>query len=473
MGNVRVGLFGIGLNAYWGQFKGLKKRLEGYLSTIRGGLKRDGVTVVSAGLVDSPERAVEAAELFRREGVSIVFLSISTYALSSTVLPVIQRAKVPIVVLNLQPVKAIDYETFNKLGDRGLMTGEWLAHCQACSLPEIGSLFNRARIAFHQITGTLDDAEAWAEISSWVEAACAAEIMRNNRVGILGHYYNGMLDVYSDPAQHSVFFGCCIEHVEMCELKSLRDRVTPLKLRKKVEQIRQEFDVSPDCDPAEVERAARTACALDALVEQRRLGSLCYYYEGLPGNEYEDIATSVIAGNSLLTARHIPVAGECELKNVQAMKIMDAFGAGGSFTEFYAMDFNEDIVLMGHDGPGHIAIAEGKPSLKPLGVYHGKPGHGLSVEMRVKTGPVTILSVVQTFDGKLQLLYAEGETVAGPILEIGNTNSRYKFPLGVKGFVSAWSKAGPAHHCAVGVGHVGGKIEKLASLLGMEAIKVC
>jgi L-arabinose isomerase len=137
------------------------------------------------------------------------------------------------------------------------------------------------------------------------------------------------------------------------------------------------------------------------------------------------------------------------------------------------MDFADDVVLMGHDGPGHIAIAQGKTKVRPLQVYHGKVGRGLSVEMSVKHGPVTCLSVVQSGDGQLRLLVAQGESVPGPILEIGNTNSRYRFPLGARRFVNEWNQHGPAHHCAVGVGHIAGKIEKLGSLLDMETIRVC
>ncbi|HNY85702.1 MAG TPA: L-fucose/L-arabinose isomerase family protein [Candidatus Hydrogenedentes bacterium] len=470
---VRAGLFGIGLDTYWPQFPGLHDRLCGYLERIHGRLAAAGVEVVDAGLVDSVPKAREAASLFRREEADILFLYVSTYALSSTVLPVVQRAGVPVVVLNLQPEAALDYAAFNALGDRGLMTGEWLANCQACSAPEIACVFNRAGIDYHLVTGTLDDPEAWREIGAWLDAARAANGMRENRVGVLGHYYGGMLDVYSDMTQQAAVFGCHFELLEMCRLRELRDAVTDAEVEAKLAQFRGEFDVAPECSAAELARAAKTSCALDALAARHGLGAMAYYYEGAPGNEYENIVTSVIAGNSLLTAHGVPVAGECEVKNVQAMKILDLLGAGGSFSEFYLMDFADDVVLLGHDGPGHMAIADGPVKLVPLPIYHGKPGQGLSIEMKVKNGPVTLLSVVQDGAGRLKLLVAEGESVPGPILHIGNTNSRYRFPIGAKNFVNAWSAAGPAHHCAIGIGHLADTLEKLAALWKIECVRVC
>ncbi|MBU6409978.1 MAG: arabinose isomerase, partial [Verrucomicrobia bacterium] len=455
------------------QFKGLRKRLLGYQQQIAQRLESFGVRVVDAGLVDNPQKARAAASHFRRHEVDLVFLYVSTYALSSTVLPVAQAVKAPVVVLNLQPVAQLDYEKFNALRDRGRMTGLWLEHCQACCCPEIASVFNRAGLAYHLVTGHLQDAEAWREIRDWVDAAKVAAALRANRVGVLGHYYGGMLDVYSDLTQQSAAFGNHFELLEMCELHALRQAVAGAQIKAKLKQFRTEFDVAPECPAPELNRAARTSCALDALVAGHDLGALAYYYESVAGNPYQDLVTSVIAGNTLLTGHHVPVAGECEIKNVQAMKILDGFGAGGSFSEFYLADFKDDAVYLGHDGPAHLAIAQGRVKLVPLPVYHGKPGRGLSIQMTVRHGPVTLLSVVQRRDGSLLLLTAQGESVPGPVLQIGNTNSRYKFPLGARAFINQWSVAGPAHHCAIGVGHLAGKIEKLGLLLNLETRRVC
>ncbi len=472
-GNLNVGVFGIGLDTYWPQFKGLKERLEGYQRQISKEIGALGqVELVDAGLVDNPERSRAVASLFRRQQVDVIFLYISTYALSSTVLPVVQETGVPVIVLNIQPVPAIDYDGFNRIGDRGVMTGEWLAHCQACCVPEIASVFNRAGIEYHLVTGYLGEARTSTELAGWVEAARVLKTMRTNRLGVMGHYYAGMLDVYTNVTAQIGAFGGHVDLIEIDELAVLRDAVSAREVQTKLQEFNDAFEVSPECDSDELERAARTSVALDNLVAQHQLGSLAYYYEGAPGSNHESIVTSVIAGNTLLTGKHVPVAGECEIKNAQAMKIMDSFGAGGSFSEFYAMDFNEDIIMLGHDGPAHFAIAEGAVGLVPLPVYHGKPGKGLSIQMSVKHGPVTLLSVCEGPQG-VYMIVAEGESVAGPVLNIGNTNSRYRFSLPPREFIERWSRLGPSHHCAIGVGHIASRIEKFGALAGVPVTRVC
>lgn len=462
---LRVGLCGIGLEAYWGQFAGLKLRLEDYVQEAANRIRRPSLELVDLGLIDTPVSARKAGHEFRAADVDLLFIYVTTYAVSSIVLPLVQRAGVPVILLNLQPDSAIDYSTFNQLKDRTAMTGSWLEYCSACPLPEIANLMKRAKIAFHQVTGTLKEEQVWREIDEWISAATVKATLASNRLGLMGHYYNGMLDVMTDVTQVAITFGSHLEILEVDELSGLRAKIDDRAITARVKEFREHFDVQPDCDLKELERAARTSLALDEFVASHDLDSLAYYYEGSGNAANQDTMSSIILGTSMLTARHIPVAGEYEVKNAIAMKIMDAFGAGGSFTEFYAVDYADDLVLMGHDGPGHVAIAEGKTKVRPLQVYHGKVGSGVSIEMSVRYGPVTLLSVVEDAETGFRLLVAEGECVAGDVLEIGNTNSRYRFPLGARGFLERWNAEGPAHHCAVGIGHLASQLKKLANLL--------
>jgi L-arabinose isomerase len=487
MGNTRnaaqakVGVFGIGLAAYWPQFEGLKEQLEGYQRTVEERLAQLGGDVVSAGLVDTAQAAVKAGDLFAQANVDLIICYVGTYSTSSQVLPAVQRRKAPVLILNLQPVPALDYPNTG--------TGEWLSACCACCVPEISNAFARSRIQFNVVTGLLNPAaghaqqyydRAWREIGEWVQAASVLRELNYTRIGFLGHTYPGMLDMYSDFTMHHAQLGA---HVEVLEIDDLQARVQAVQedeVQAKIAEIKQTFELAapgkdkismPVTDEA-LHWSARVAAGLDKLVQDFDLNGLTYYYRGLNGNESEELGASLIVGNSLLTARGVPASGEGDLKTCMAMLIMDRLGAGGSYTEFYAMDFNEDFILMGHDGPGHVAIASGKPLLRGLGLFHGKRGYGLSVEFNVQTGPVTILGMTQTADGRLKFLAAEGESIPGPRLEIGNTNSRLKFSLDPAEFMNRWSEQGPTHHCALGIGRQVNKIRKLARLLDLELVVI-
>jgi L-arabinose isomerase len=471
---LRIGLVGLGLEAYWSQFGGLEERLLGYVREVEGLVAGESREVVNLGLVDTPEKALDASHRCRREDIDILLVYVTTYALSSTVLPLIKRAKVPVILLNLQPEAAIDYKTFNAMDDRTAMTGEWLAYCSACPVPEIANVLCRLEIPFQQVTGMLrDDPRCWAEVEQWLRAAEVVHALAHSRLGLMGHYYGGMLDIATDLAQVSGRFDLHIEMLEVDELTARRSDVGDAEIAGKLAAFREFFTVEEDCSEAELARAARTSVALDGLVRDKDLDLMAYYYKGSGVPENQDTMSSIILGTSLLTGNGVPVAGEYEVKNAIAMKIMDLLGCGGSFTEYYAMDFEQDVVLMGHDGPGHPGIAQDKIRVRPLRVYHGKVGAGLSVEMSVKHGPVTLLSIVEDKLRGFKLLIAQGESVPGPVLQIGNTNSRYRFSLGARGFAEAWNSHGPAHHCAIGVGHRGSELKKVAALLGMAAVEVC
>ncbi len=471
---LRVGLVGLGLEAYWSQFEGLEQRLTGYLSEVEQLITTPSRSIVNLGLVDSPEGALDAAHRCRREDIDILLVYATTYALSSTVLPLIKRARVPVILLNLQPAAAIDYKRFNAMQDRTAMTGDWLAYCSSCPVPEIANVLRRLDISFIQVTGILrNDPRCWQELDQWLRAAEVVHTLAHSRLGLMGHYYGGMLDIATDLTQVSGRFDLHIEMVEVDELTAIRADVDDTAIVEKVKAFREFFSVGSDCTQEELARAARTSVALDRLVAERNLDLIAYYYKGSGVAENETTMSSIILGTSMLTGRHIPVAGEYEVKNAIAMKMMDLLGMGGSFTEYYAMDFDADLVLMGHDGPGHIGIAQDRIKVRPLTVYHGKVGSGLSVEMSVKHGPVTLLSVVEDREHGFMLLIAEGESVPGPVLQIGNSNSRYRFSLGARKFVETWNSHGPAHHCAIGIGHGAAQLHKVARLLGFNSVQIC
>jgi len=468
----RIGLFAIGLAAYWPQFEMLYPRLQKYLSHVEEQLAQWG-EVTSGGMVDSVEKARAAGAQFAREQVDLIFVYTATYATSSQVLPALQQTRVPAIVLNLQPSPALAYET--------MTTEEWLANCSACCVPEIGGALTRAGIPFKVISGALfEDNVAWEEIQAWCRAAKAARNIRAARLGFLGHTYPGMLDLYSD---FTAVQGQLGSHIEVLELDDVVARVraaTEREVHEKIHEIEGIFDVAkastdPIAAPLELEDlewSARVAVGLDKLTSDFDLSGLAYYYRGLEGNENERVTAGMIVGASLLTARGIACSGEGDLKNAIAMLIMDRLGVGGSYTEIYAMDLQEQFVLMGHDGPGHIAISDQRPVLRKLKLYHGKRGFGVSVEFKVKLGAVSLLGTTQRADGKLKFLVAEGESLPGPTFRIGNTNSRIRFAIDPATFVTRWSEAGPTHHVALGVGAVGGLLEKVGYLLDVQTVRV-
>lgn len=460
----RIGLFGVGLAAYWPQFPGLKETLERYQRHVAARLGAWG-EVVSAGMVDTPQAGGRAGEVLAAADIDLAVCYVGTYATSSQVLPVVRNLGRHVVILNLQPVAALDYEHTD--------TAAWLAICCSCAVPELAGVFQRAGISASVVTGTLEDDDvAWDEIASWCRAAGIARALRRARFAVLGHTYPGMLDMSTEPLTVTAQLGA---HVELLEMDDLKDRVRGARqeaVAAVVADTTGRFALDQSVTGDGLRWGATVAAGLERLASEFSLDGVAYYYRGTGGDEIERIASNMILGNTLLTARGVPAAGEGDLKTAIAMKIMQLLGAGGSFSEFVAMDFPADLFIMGHDGPADISISDGQPLLKELAVFHGKAGGGLAIEMRARTGPITILGLTQTVDGRLKLIGAEGESLPGPVLKIGNSNHRLTFPLGVRAFMSAWCALGPTHHVALGLGHRLDDIERLATLLVVPFAKV-
>lgn len=486
---VRVGLYTTGLKAYWPQFPGFKERLEAYGRFIAGEIAADaGVEVFNFGLVDCSDKGIAAGEYFQRNLCDIVFQHIGTYVTSDAVLPVHRLCTAPTVILNLQPTAQVNYAKTT--------TGEWLAHCNACPAPEIANAFNRAGISFRVVSGLLglretpaisladevtaarpEAVRAWREIRAWVQAARVKASLSRARFGFLGNNYSGMLDMYSDFTMVEAQSGMHVELLEMCDLDRCLAAVTEADIARKTREIEEMFDISEDSPadplarrptPEQLAWSAKVAAAQERLVAERALDAVAYYYHGADGNAYECLQSGFIAGFSLLTANGVPCAGEGDLKTALAMKVCDLLGVGGSFCEIVTTDYLRGTILMGHDGPFHLAIAKGRPILRGLGLYHGKRGSGVSVEAKVKDGPVTTLGVTQTVDGRLKFIVSEGEATDDTIMAIGNTQTHVRLGSDPDTWYERWLVEAPTHHFAMSVGRNASLFRKVADLLGID-----
>lgn len=485
----RIGLYSIGLEAYWSQFPGLRERLAGYGKFLESRMSAH-CDVYNFGIVDNEAKGREAGEWFNHHHVDLIFCHSATYCTSSAILPIHQICSKPVIVLNLQPAARIDYDRTT--------TGEWLAHCGACPVPEISNAFNRAGIPFRVVNGLLGLTEtpaaslaneqtaeraeairAWKEIEEWIEAAAAVRTLRQSRFGFLGNTYSGMLDMYSDFTMLQAQLGIHIEILEMCDLDRLLRTVTDQEIEKKLKETKNMFAIGGDASsdpiaqmPTEEQLywSCKVAAAQEKFVREYRLDALAYYYHGAPGGEYEMLQSGFILGHSLLTARGIPCAGEGDLKTAAAMKICDTLGKGGSFSEIVVVDYEDQTIVLGHDGPFHAAISDDKPILRGMGLYHGKQGAGISVEAKVRSGPVTTLNVTQTGDGRLKLIISEGESTNGPIMRIGNTQTPVRFRSEPDAYMESWFKEAPTHHCALSAGHNARLFQKVGELLNCRHV---
>lgn len=460
----KVGLVAGGLGAYWPQFPDLLPQLRRSASTVADRMAGLDCDVVDAGFISDAQEGAKAAELLRQAGCDLIVCFLTTYMTASMVAPIAQLSGSPVLLINLQPTESMDHATFD--------TGQWLAYCGACPLPEMANAFIRLGVPFRSVSGYLGDERAWNKITRWIRAAGVRGALRHGRHGLMGHLYPGMLDVSTDLTLVTSNFG---GHVEVLEFDDLRVRVAAVTADEEADRValaRSVFQIDESVQEEDFRWAARVSVGLDRLAADFGLDSLAYYHRGLEGEQHERLAAGMILGASLLTARGIPAAGEYELRTSLAMLITDRLGGGGSFTELQALNFRDGVVEMGHDGPAHLAISDSQPMLRGLGVYHGKRGWGVSVELDVKHGPVTAFGFAQQRDGTFRFVASAGRVVGGPLLRIGNTTSRVDFGGDPGEWADAWAASGISHHWALGTGNLMPELRATADLLGTGLTEV-
>ena len=470
----RIGIFAVAHATYWDQFEGLEKNIMGFHKNFCEIVEKQDVEVADFGMVDSCEKAYEVVNRILAARVDVLFCNMVTYATSSVFAPIIRGVNIPVVLVALQPRKALDYtqaKTFMQLENDNI-----------CSVPEFtGVAIRMGKKVADVIIGHLyGDEEAVKEVAQWCEIAKVLHDLHGARVGLMGHVLEAMYDMHADPTAVSRVFDVHVPLLEIDDIVRLYDTVSEGEIIAKEKLILEEFDTPvPASDPVtmkltdtDLRQAAHTAVALDKLVEKYNLTGLAYYYEGSPDSIQRRVATSFIVGNSILNAQGVPMCGEFDIKTCIAMLIMDRLDIGGSFAEFHPFEFEEDFILIGHDGQHHIKIAEGKPVLRSLTKYHGKPGQGASVEFKIKEGPITMLGITQNVTGGFKFVIGEGYSKAGSIPPTGNTNTRGFFEPTTKEFIKKWVMEGPTHHYALGIGHHAETIKKIGDILGVESVIV-
>ncbi|WP_329074549.1 L-fucose/L-arabinose isomerase family protein [Streptomyces niveus] len=460
----RIGLVSGGLGAYWPQFPALLPQLKRSARRVTERLAAFDAEVVDVGFISDAEEGAAAAERLRAADCDLIVGFLTTYMTATMLVPVAQRSGAPVLLINLQPTEAMDHATFG--------TGEWLAYCGACPLPEMANAFERVGVPFRSVSGHLEDERAWARIGRWVGAAGVRGALRKGRHGLMGHLYPGMYDVSTDLTMVPANLGGHVEVLEFDDLRVRTPRAGETAVAAKLAETRAAFEIAESVVEEDLVWAARVSVGLDRLVDDFALDSLAYYHRGLEGEIHERLGAGMILGSSLLTARGVPACGEYELRTSLAMLITDRLGAGGTFTELQALNFRDGVVEMGHDGPANLTVCARRPVLRGLGVYHGKRGWGVSVECDVRRGPVTLVGLGQSRDGRYRLVAAVGKVVEGPLLEIGNTTSRVDFGRDPGEWTDAWSASGVGHHWALAPGDIIPELRALAGLSGLELVEV-
>lgn len=467
--SARVGVVAVGHRIYWGQFDGLLDEMNRKLDYLKVRLEKEKLDVVSFGMVDNAETAYAAVETIKAANLDMLFVDMVTYATSATFGIICRELNIPIVLVALQPLDAMDY-------GRGT-TYMQLCNDDFCSVPEFtGVALRLGKPIPPVVLGFEGDPIADAELMKWVSIARVLHDLKRARIGLMGHVLEAMLDMHTDPTAITSAFGPHVVLVEPDDLLRQFRGVDSKLIKGKEKEILGFFGTpNPESEPLtskltdkDLEVAARSALALDGLIAEKKLDGLAYYYEGEAGSDMRTVVTNLIVGNSLLTSAGFPMCGEFDIKTCIAMMIMDRLDIGGSFAEFHPVDFKRDSVLVGHDGPHHINIAGSKPVIRSLSKYHGKPGSGAGVEFQIREGPITMLSIGVNAQGKFKFIIAEGRSEKRPIPPTGNTNTHGVFEPDVRTFLKKWVAEAPTHHFALGVGHHAAELVEIAKILNIE-----
>ena len=458
----RVGVFSIALGAYLPQFPSLVPEFEAQYEAFKKTIP-DTVDVIDGGLTTTKEQSQAAGDKFRAADVDLVFMQLLTYATSYNMLPAIRDLDVPVILVNVQKLKALDYDHTD--------IASWLGEGYACgAVGESAADLQRFGKRFDVITGVVEggDPSVQHEIEDWCKAAQVRRRFRDTNIAQIGRPYPGMMDLYIDETNLYRRMFLYTKQFDWEKMWAIADNVTDeAAIRAKAEDILNTFDVEGGGSIEEVWEMAKYVVAFEQWVKDEKLGLIASHYDGFAQGKAGVLDSMLIPAFSMLIKQGTACAVEGDMKVAMGMSILSTIAGEGQLAEMYSIDFNDDMAIIGHSGSGDFRISGKKPTMKIVKVFHGKTGGGYLTQFYPRLGPVTYLAITQDGDGNFKFIAAEAENIDGKVLSIGDTNNRVKFTCGAREFVNRWSLAGPTHHFAEATGRHIDTIIKVAKVLNV------
>ena len=458
----RVGVFSIALGAYLPQFPSLVPEFEAQYEAFKKTIP-DTVEVIDGGMITTKEQSQAAGDKFRAADVDLVFMQLLTYATSYNMLPAIRDLDVPVVLVNVQKLKALDYDHTD--------IASWLGEGYACgAVGESAADLQRFGKRFDVITGVVEggDPTVQHEIEDWCKAAQVRRRFRDTNIAQIGRPYPGMMDLYIDETNLYRRMFLYTKQFDWEKMWAIADNITDdATIRSKAQEILDTFDIEGGGSIEEVWEMAKYVVAFEQWVKDEKLGLIASHYDGFAQGKAGVLDSMLIPAFSMLIKQGTACAVEGDMKVAMGMSILSTIAGEGQLAEMYSIDFNDDTAIIGHSGSGDARISGKKPTMKIVKVFHGKTGGGYLTQFYPRLGPVTYLAITQDGDGNFKFIVAEAENSDKKVLSIGDTNNRVQFTCGAREFVNRWSLAGPTHHFAEATGRHIDTILKVAKILNV------
>ena len=455
----RIGVFSIALGAYLPQFPSLVPEFEAQYDAFKKTIP-DTVEIIDGGIVTTKELSQAAGDKFRAADVDLVICQLLTYATSYNMLPAVRDVNVPVVLVNVQKLKAPDYANTD--------TAKWLGELYACgAVGEMVADLERAGKRHAVITGVVEGGDPYVqkEIEEWCRAAQVRRRFRDTNLAQIGRPYPGMMDLYIDETNLYHRMWVYTKQFDWEKMWAIADNITDEEaIRAKAQDILDTFEIEGGGTIEKVWDMARYVVAFEQWVRDEQLGLIASHYDGFAQGVAGKLDSMLIPAFSMLIKQGTACAVEGDIKVAMAMSILKTISGTGQLSEMYSIDFNEDICIIGHSGSGGAAISEKKPTMKIVDVFHGKTGGGYLTQFYPPAGEVTYLGITQDRDGHFKFVVAEGVNEEGPIFTFGDTNMRTRFSCGAREFCNRWSEAGPTHHMAAANGRHIDTILKVAKI---------